>query len=88
MKQLKICRKNINVFFCEWDVKKAHCAHICRRQFSDKLHAKLLLYFKQIKYLDVESKCTFLARRKKPWLAEAANCSLLQEVLLQPQKNV
>ena len=29
----------------------------------------------------------FFARRKKPWLAEAANCSLLQEVLLQPQKN-
>ena len=24
----------------------------------------------------------FSARRKKPWLAEAANCSLLQEVLL------
>ena len=30
----------------------------------------------------------FFARRKKPWLAETANCSLLQEVLLQPQKNV
>ena len=47
-----------------------------------------MLYFKQIRYLDVESKRTFFARRKKPWLAEAANCLLLQEVLLQPQKNV
>ena len=47
-----------------------------------------MLYFKQIRYLDIESKCTFFARRKKPWLAEAANCLLLQEVLLQPQKNV
>ena len=30
----------------------------------------------------------FFARRKKPWLLEAANWSVLQEVLLQPQKNV
>ena len=61
-------------FFCKWDVKKVLN---CKRQFSDKLHTKLLLYFKQIRYLDVESKCTFFARQKKPWLAEAANCSIV-----------
>ena len=57
-------RKNINeyVFFCEWDVKKAQN---CRRQFSDKLHAKLLLYFKQIRYLGVESKCAFFCSSEK-----------------------
>ena len=54
--------KRIRFFFCEWDVKKAHN---CRRQFSDKLHAKLLLYFKQIRYLDVESKCTFFCASEK-----------------------
>ena len=73
---------------CEWDVKKAHN---CKRQFSDKLLAKLLLYFKQITKLGtltLKASARFFARRKKPWLAEAANCSLLQEVLLQPQKNV
>ena len=30
----------------------------------------------------------FFGRQKKPWLAEAAKCSLLQEILLQSQKNV
>ena len=62
--QLKICRKNINeyVFFCKWDVKKAHN---CRRQFSDKLHTKLLLYFKQIRYLAVQSKWTFFCVSEK-----------------------
>ena len=49
-------------FFCEWDVKKAHN---CRRQFSAKLHAILLLYFKQIRYLDVESKCKFFWASEK-----------------------
>ena len=38
--------------------------------------------------LTLKASARFFARRKKPWLAEAANCSLLQEVLLQPQKNV
>ena len=38
--------------------------------------------------LKLKANVRFFARRKKPWLAEAANCSLLQEVLLQPQKNV
>ena len=36
----------------------------------------------------LKASARFFARRKKPWLAEAANCSFLQEVLLQPQKNV
>ena len=36
----------------------------------------------------IKASARFFARRKKPWFAEAANCSLLQEVLLQPQKNV
>ena len=38
--------------------------------------------------LTLKASARFFARRKRPWLAEAANCSLLQEVLLQPQKNV
>ena len=38
--------------------------------------------------LTLKASARFFARRKKPWHAEAANCSLLQEVLLQPQKNV
>ena len=38
--------------------------------------------------LTLKASARFFACRKKPWLAEAANCSLLQEVLLQPQKNV
>ena len=37
----------------------------CRRQFSDKLHTKLLLYFKQIRHLDVESKSTFFYASEK-----------------------
>ena len=37
--------------------------------------------------LTLKASARFFARRKTPWLAEAANCSLLQEVL-QPQKNV
>ena len=38
--------------------------------------------------LTLTARARFFTRRKKPWLAETANCSLLQEVLLQPQKNV
>ena len=38
--------------------------------------------------LTLKASARFFARRKNPWLAEAANCLLLQEVLLQPQKNV
>ena len=38
--------------------------------------------------MTLKASARFFARRKKPWHAEAANCSLLQEVLLQPQKNV
>ena len=38
--------------------------------------------------LTLKARARIFARRKKPWLAEAANCSVLQEVLLQPQKNV
>ena len=38
--------------------------------------------------LTLKANARFFASRKKPWLAEAANCSLLQEVLLQPHKNV
>ena len=36
--------------------------------------------------LTLKASARFFARRKKPWLAEAANCSLLQEGLLQPQE--
>ena len=38
--------------------------------------------------LTLKASARFFARRKKPWLAEAANCSLLREVLLQPQKTL
>ena len=38
--------------------------------------------------LTLKASARFFAQRKKLWLAEAANCSLLQEVLLQSQKNV
>ena len=59
----KLSQKHKRIrFFCEWDVKNAHN---CRRQFSDKLRAKLLLYSKQIRYLDVESKCTFFCASEK-----------------------
>ena len=38
--------------------------------------------------LTLKASARFFARRKKPWLAKAANCSLLQMVLLQQEKNV
>ena len=38
--------------------------------------------------LTLKASARFFTDRKKPWLAEAANCSLLQEVLLQLPKNV
>ena len=36
--------------------------------------------------LTLKASARFFAHRRKPWLAEAANCSVLQEVLLQPQE--
>ena len=54
----------------------------------NKLSKQIKYKFNKLSTLTLKASARFFARRKKPWLAEAANCSLLQEVLLQPQKNV
>ena len=86
--QLKICRKNINeyVFFSVSGMLRR------RTTAGDNF---LLSYTQNYCYilnklgtLTLKASARVFARRKKSWLAEAANCSLLQEVLLQPQKNV
>ena len=86
MLQLKICRKNINkyVFFCEWDVKKRRTT--AGDNFLTSYTQNYCYILNKLGTLTLKASARFFARRKKTWLAEAANCSLMQEVLLQAEK--